>query len=79
MKITTILIFICKIIITCSPPMNFNYVSLEEMINYAGVIFEGTVTYVSDPLNYAVVSFKDINYYRGCFNNNTINVDGFKG
>lgn len=55
MKTIFMVLILSNLYTSCSVTPDFEFASIEEQINYAGVIFEGTVTSVSDPFNEATV------------------------
>ena len=79
MKIFLILNLLSHYILLCSVTQDFVFPTVKEQTKFAGVIFVGTVTHVTDPINEAVVSFNDVEFYKGCLNKKHLKVDNFRG
>ena len=79
MKTLLMILLLSNLAKSCSVTQDFEFASIEEQINYAGVIFVGTVTSVSDPYNEAVVGFKNLQFYRGCLKDSVLSVANFRG
>ena len=79
MKILLILGVLSNCLLLCSVTQDFVFPTVKEQTKFAGVIFVGTVTHVTDPINEAVVTFDDVEFYKGCLKKKHIKVSNFRG